>query len=101
MKKILVLVLIICMAFIIAGAQEVSIGTDEPPPKESVEPAPKVVTRLKVTMIDGINDKVFELKNCIVQVKGELNMIDNVFPYTKTFINGNDYEITIMIKPKD
>jgi len=94
MKRILVFVLIICIAFIVAGAQE----KVEP---NVVEPQIEPVTYLKVTLLDGVNDKVFELKNCIVQIKGELNMIDNVFPYTKTFTNGNDYEITIMIKPKD
>jgi len=96
MKKFIVFLLIICMAFIIVGAQEkVQPVVEEPKIEEPV------VTYLKVTLIDGINDKVFELKNCIVQIKGELNMIDNIFPYTKIFINGNDYEITIMIKPKD
>lgn len=108
MKKVLVFTLIICVVFLlIAGAQEVSIGTDEPPPKivepipKDVEPAPKPVTHLKVTLIDGINDRVFELKNCMVQIMGDLNICDNTFPYQKTFINGTDYEITIMIKPKD
>jgi len=99
MKRILVFVLIICMAFIIAGAQE-KVEPNVVENKTEEEPA-KLVTRLKVTMIDGINDKVFELKDCVVQIVGDLHMCDNVFPYQKTFIEGNDYEITIMIKPKD
>jgi len=100
MKRILVFVLIICMAFIIAGAQE-KVEPNVVENKTEEEPTPKLVTRLKVTMIDGINDKVFELKNSIVQIRGELNICDNVFPYNKTFLLGNDYEITIMIKLKD
>ena len=100
MKKVLVFVLIICMAFIIAGAQE-KVEPDKPVVPVAEEEPAKVITHLKVILIDGINDKVFELKNCIVQVVGELNICEDTFPYRNTFIDGNDYEITIMVKPKD
>ena len=119
MKRILVFAVIICMALLLCvnaqdkwvspPAMNDKIGMENPETKVPIpepKPAPKVVepvkpiTYLKVTLIDGINDKVFELKNCIVQIKGELNMCDNIFPYQKTFVNGNDYEITIWIKLK-
>ena len=51
MKKVLVFVLIICMAFIIAGAQE-KVEPDKPiVPVAEEEPA-KVITHLKVILID-------------------------------------------------
>ena len=97
MKRIFVFVLIICIVFLlIAGAQEKVEPNIEPVKTEPAKP----VTHLKVTMIDGINDKVFELKNCIVQVIGELYICQDSFDYKKTFIEGTDYEITIMIKPR-
>jgi hypothetical protein len=89
------------MAFlVVAGAQEQKVVTPESETKV-VEPAPKPVTHLKVILLDGINNKMFELSNCIVQVIGELHVCDDSFNYSNTFTDGANYEITISIETKD
>ena len=69
-------------------------------PKEIVEPI-ELVTRLDVTIIDGVNDKLIRLKNCKVIVMGKLHIVEDRFNYTKTFSNGDRYDITISIRPKE
>jgi hypothetical protein len=93
MKRFLVFVMILCMAFLLcAGAQE--------PIKVEPVPAPKPVTNLTVKLIDDMNDKVVELNNCIVQVVGELHICEDSFNYSNSFTEGDRYDITIWVKLK-
>lgn len=97
MKRILVFVMIICMALLLSvGAQEKT----EEIADEFVVPVPKPVTRLNVTIIDDLNDKIVKLNNCIVQVIGELHIVEDSFNYSNTFIEGDRYEMTIWIRIK-
>jgi len=101
MKRFLVFVLIICMAFLYVGAQETE--PEEVQEEEIIapaEPVEKPVTRLNVTLIDGMNDKLVKLDNCIVHVRGELHILEDSFDYTKTFLEGDRYEITIHVRLK-
>jgi len=106
MKRFLVFVVIIFMAFLLcAGAQE----TVEPEEvKEEVvveevlaQPVEMPVTRLKITLIDEMNDQYINLENCIVQVLGELHIVEDSFNYSNTFTEGDRYEITIHVKIKE
>jgi len=99
MKRFLVFVAILCMAFLLyAGAQEEAVK-----PEPEVDAAQSVRlpdTRLDVTIIDGINDKLIKLKGCKVIVTGKLHIVEDSFNYTKTFLNGDRYDITISIRAK-
>jgi len=97
MKKFLILIVILCLAFLLyASAQEKDATADE-----VTELVPKeVATRLDVTILDGINDRLFKLENCSVFVKGKLKVVNDLFDYTKTFTEGDRYEITISIRKK-
>jgi len=97
MKKFLMLIVILCLAFLLyASAQEKDATADE-----VTELVPKeVATRLDVTILDGINDRLFKLENCSVFVKGKLKIANDLFDYTKTFTEGDRYEITISIRKK-
>ena len=111
MKRFLVFVVIICMAFLLsAGAQEV---VEPEEIKEEVQeetlaqpvemPKPVVempITRLNVILIDEMNDQFINLENCVVQVLGELHIVEDSFNYTNTFVEGDRYEITIHVKLK-
>ena len=106
MKRFLVFVVIICMAFLLsAGAQEV---VEPEEVKEEVQeetlaqpvemPKPVVempITRLNVILIDEMNDQFINLENCVVQV-----LVEDSFNYTNTFVEGDRYEITIHVKLK-
>ena len=93
MKRILLFVVIICLALLFcAGAQE----TNKP-----AEPTLKPVTQLTVKMIDDIGKQVIELNNCVVQVIGELHICEDSFNYSNTFMDGDMYDITIWIKSKN
>jgi len=71
MKGFLVFVVIICMAFLLyAGAQDEMVEPEViPEVQEAIQPVPETVTRLNVTIIDGLNDKLIKLENCIVHVR--------------------------------
>jgi len=95
MKRFLILIIVICMAFLLyVGAQEKDIKEEAPIP--SVEPD----TRLDVTLLDGVNNKLIELENCKVFITGKLQIVNDSFNYTKTFTEGDRYDITISIRPK-
>jgi len=79
--------------------KEISIGTDEPPPEE-VEPEQKK-TDLTVLLIDNINGSSIRLRNCIVQVLGEMQIAEDMFTYNNTFYDGNIYKITVLIELKE
>lgn len=97
MKYFLVIVAIVCLiAFV--GAQEET--TEVVPEEELVQPTVLPVTRLNVTIIDGINDKLVKLENCVVQVLGELHIAEDSFNYSNTFVEGDRYDMTISIRVK-
>ena len=79
--------------------KEVNINTDEPPPEE-VEPEQKK-TDLTVLLIDNINGSSIRLRNCIVQVLGEMQIAEDMFTYNNTFYDGNIYKITVLIELKE
>ena len=102
MKRFLIFVMILCvMLWLGVGAQE-DIAEPEPveTEREMVEPIVLPVTRLNVTIIDGMNDNKIELKNCFVRVVGELHVVEDSFKYSNTFLEGDRYSITIWIKIK-
>lgn len=106
MKRFLVFVVIICMALLYVGAQEVVEPITEPALVEPVVdfpkpvPTPLPITRLKVKLIDDLSNQYLILENCVVQVLGELHIAEDSFNYSNTFVEGDRYEITIHIKVK-
>ena len=78
---------------------EVGIGTDEPQPEEE-QPEQKQ-TDLTVFLIDNINGSNITLRNCIVQVVGEMQIAEDMFTYNNTFYDGNIYKITVLIELKE
>ena len=101
MKRFLVFVVIICMAFLLsAGAQEI-VEPEEVKEEVLAQPVEMPVTRLKITLIDEMNDQYINLENCIVQVLGELHIVEDSFNYSNTFTEGDRYEITIHVKIKE
>ena len=95
MKYFLVIVAIICMALLFATAQEEVV-----PEEELVQPVVLPATRLSVTLIDELNDQLIKMENCVVQVLGELHIVEDSFNYSNTFVEGDRYEMTIHIKLK-
>jgi len=92
----IIAVLIIGLCFLGSSGEE-----QEPKPiKEPVTEPTEEETRLDVTIIDGMNDKLVKLENCKVAVMGKLHIVNDVFNYTKTFLEGDRYEITINIRKK-
>lgn len=100
MKRFLVFVVILCVAFLLyAGAQE-TVEPGEVKEEILAQPTEPPVTRLDVTIIDGVNDKLIKLNNCMVYVIGELHVVNDSFTYKKTFVEGDRYDITIHFRPK-
>lgn len=102
-RSILILALLLTMAILVSGQDEGVIPEIEEieinEPQGEVEPVEKI-TRLDVTIIDGANDKLIKLENCMVYVIGELHIVNDSFTYQKTFTEGDRYEITIHFRPK-
>lgn len=71
---------------------------DEAPP---VEEAEQKVTDLTVLLIDNINGSRITLRNCILQLMGEMQIAEDVFTYSNTFVDGNIYKITVLIELVD
>jgi len=95
-KKLICIIAVIIIALCLLGVSgQESEKVEEPAAKPAEEE-----TRLNVTIIDGINDKLINLENCKVAVKGKLRLVEDVFDYTKTFTEGDRYEITISIRKK-
>ena len=90
----LIAILIVGLCFLGSSGQESE--PVEEPAKETKEEE----TRLDVTIIDGMNNKLIELENCKVAVMGKLHLVNDYFDYTKTFLEGDRYEITISIRKK-
>lgn len=102
MKRLLLFIMILCIVIWVGvGAQEdVAEPVVTEVEDETVEPVIKPVTRLNVTLIDEVNDQFIKLENCMVRLVGELPIVGNSFNYSKTFLNGDRYSITIWIKVK-
>ena len=103
MKRLLLFAMILCIVIWAGvGAQE---DVAEPVVEETeevvVEPIVKPVTRLDVTLIDEVDDQFIKLENCMVRLVGELPIVGNSFNYSKTFLNGDRYSITIWIRIKE
>ena len=99
------LIYITIIAILIIGLCFLGSSGEEPKPVEESETQPiakpaEEETRLDVTVIDGMNDKLFKLENCKVAIMGKLHLVNDYFNYTKTFIEGDRYEITISIRKK-
>ena len=90
----LIAILIVGLCFLGSSGQETE------PVEEPAKEAKEEETRLNVTILDGMNDKLFELENCRVLVQGKLRLVNDLFNYTKTFTEGDRYEITINIRKK-
>ena len=105
-RGILVLLFILMMAILVSGQteevlpEEKVVEAEVSKPQELVEPV-EIITRLDVTIVDDVNDKIVKLENCAVQVIGELLIVNDSFTYQKTFLEGDRYEITIHFKPKE
>ena len=96
MKKFLIFAGILCLTFLLyAGAQEKVVE-----PQQEVAVPAATETRLDVTIIDGINNKLIKLENCAVRVMGKLKLVEDTFNYSNTFTEGDRYEITINIRKK-
>ena len=100
-KIVLIAMLLLVMTILVNGQDEGVIPEEIKinEPQELVEPT-EVVTRLDVIIIDDINDKLIKLNNCIVNVIGELHIVNDSFTYQKTFVEGDRYEITIHFRLK-
>jgi len=94
LNYILLVALIIILTFAIVNGQDKEVIPESIPIPEEIE------TNLNVTIIDGINDKLINLENCKVAVIGKLRLVEDVFNYTKTFKEGDKYDITISIRKK-
>jgi len=94
----LIAILIVGLCFLGSSGQEPE-PIPEPEAQSVAKPAEEE-TRLNITVIDGMNDKLFELENCRVLVQGKLRLVNDLFNYTKTFTEGDRYEITISIRKK-
>lgn len=97
MKYFLVIVAIICMAVFVMAQEEV---VESVPEEELVEPVVLPVTRLHITIIDEVSDQVIKLENSVVQILGELHVVEDSFNYSNTFVEGDRYSITIWVKLK-
>lgn len=107
MKRLLIFVMVLCVVLWLGvGAQEDEV---EPAPVETEEeviepevavPTVKPVTRLDVNLIDEMDDQFIKLENCMVRLVGELPIAGFSHNYSKTFLNGDRYSITIWIKLK-
>ena len=101
MKRFLVFVVIMCVAFLLyAGAQEKVEPAETEITEELTEPVILPVTRLDITIIDEVSDQVIKLENAVVQVIGELHIAEDSFNYSNTFMEGDRYKMTIWIKAK-
>ena len=99
------LIYIAIIAILIIGLCFLGSSGEEPEVVEETETQPvakpaEIETRLDVTIIDGMNDKLVKLENCRVLIQGELHIVNDKFNYTKTLLEGDRYEITISIRKK-
>jgi len=98
LNYILLVALIIFLMFALVNGQDEGVIEETKIP-EIVDTAP-LITNLDVLFIDKINGSAIKLTNCAVVIAGKLKMAEDSFDYNNTFIEGDRYEITIMIEPK-
>lgn len=99
MKGFLVFVVIICMVLLLNVYAQNNEVPEVKAPKEVIEPELEP-TRLNVKIIDEMNDSLIKLENCRVHIQGKLHIVDDLYNYTKTFKEGDRYEMTIHIRLK-
>ena len=102
LNYLLIIAIIIILTFAIASGQDE--GVIEKPITEPVveDPAPvPVITNLDVLLIDKINGSMIKMNNCGVMLVGKMKIGEDSFDYNNTFIEGDRYEITIMIEQKE
>ena len=58
-------------------------------------------TDLTVLLIDDIHGSRISLKNCILQLVGEMPIAEDMFTYSNTFYDGHIYKITILVELRD
>ena len=66
--------------------------------EEIVEEPEQKQTDLTVVLIDNINGSNIRLRNCIIQLIGEMQIAEDMFTYSNTFYDGNIYKITVLIE---
>ena len=96
------LIFILMFALVNGQGEEVTAVTDLPEEVEAQEEADltPLITNLDVLFIDKINGSAIKLTNCAVVLMGKIKMAEDSFDYKNTFIEGDRYEITIMIESK-
>ena len=87
------------MFTVVNGQDEEVIEKPEIQEEETI-PTP-LITNLDVLLIDKINGSVIQLSNCAVVLAGKMKIAEDTFDYNNTFLDGDTYEITIMIERKD
>ena len=68
---------------------------------QPVEEAEQKQTDLTVLLVDNINGSRIVLKNCILQLLGEMQIAEDMFSYSNTFYDGNIYKITVLVELRD
>lgn len=68
---------------------------------ESIEEPEQKQTDLTVLLVDDINGSRIVLKNCILQLLGEMQIAEDMFTYSNTFYDGDIYKITVLIELRD
>ena len=110
LNYVLLIGLIIMLMFTLVNGQdeEMVAVTDLPeeiieevevPVEEEPDLVP-LITNLDVLFIDKMNGSAIELTNCAVVVMGKMKIAEDSFDYKNTFLEGDRYEMTIMIEPK-
>jgi len=69
--------------------------------EEAVEELEQKQTNLTVLLVDNINGSNIRLRNCILQLVGEMKIAEDMFTYNNTFYDGNIYKITVLIELKE
>ena len=80
--------------------KEKTSSREEIPTEVIVEPEQKQ-TNLTVMLIDNINGSNIRLRNCILQLVGEMQIAEDMFTYNNTFYDGNIYKITVLVELKE
>ena len=98
LNYILLIALVFVLMFALVNGQDEGVVEETEVP-EIIDPTP-LITNLDVTLLDKINGSMIKLTNCAVVIAGKMKIAEDSFDYNNTFIEGDRYEITIMIEPK-
>ena len=99
LNYILLIALIIFLTFALVNGQDEGVIEDTEIQEEEVAPTP-LITNLDVLLIDKINGSAIQLSNCAVVLAGKMKIAEDSFDYNNTFLEGDRYEITIMLESK-